>query len=113
MNCEIIATHRFEKEVKRLAKKYISLREDLRILYTELKSNPRIGTPLRRNCYKIRVLIKSKGKGKRGGGRVVTYLVEESTERLNIFLLSIYDKSEIDTLTDSDIVALIDQIKTM
>src|SRR5690606_31705732 len=110
MNCEIIATHRFEKEVKRLAKKYASLREDLRLLYAELKSNPRTGTSLRKNCYKIRVLITSKGKGKRGGGRVITYLVEESVEKLNVFLLSIYDKSEIDTLTDSDIVALIDQI---
>lgn len=111
MNCDIIATHRFEREVKRLAKKYSSLGDDLRMLYAELNSNPRTGTPLRRNCYKVRILIKSKGKGKSGGGRIITYLVEESFEQMRIFLLSIYDKSEINTLTDNDIVNLIDQLK--
>lgn len=70
MNFEILATHRFVKEVKKLKKKYPSLTQDLKILKQELVNNPKSGTPLGDNSYKIRLKIKSKEKGKSGGGRV-------------------------------------------
>ena len=109
MNCKISATYRFEKELKKLAKKYPSLAADLRVLYKELQANPKIGTSLGRNCYKIRIAIKSKGKGKSGGGRVITYVVEERTDQTNIFLLSIFDKSDISTINDKELRELIKQ----
>ncbi len=56
-----------------------------------ISENPTIGTPLGKNCYKIRLAIKSKNKGKSGGGRVITYVLTENKE---IILLSIYDKNE-------------------
>jgi hypothetical protein len=44
--------------------------------------------------------ISSKNKGKSGGARVITYvrIVDE-----NIYLISIYDKSGIDTITDDEL----------
>jgi hypothetical protein len=48
-----------------------------------------LGTPLGSNCYKIRLAIKSKGKGKSGGARVITYVI---TEKEEVILLAIYDK---------------------
>ncbi len=111
MSCKITATHRFEKELKKLAKKYPSLATDLRSLYKELQDNPKCGTALGRGCYKIRIAIKSKGKGKSGGGRVITYVIENLSEQINLILLSIYDKSDISTITDKELTELIEQIK--
>jgi mRNA-degrading endonuclease RelE of RelBE toxin-antitoxin system len=65
----------FEKDLKKLAKKYNSLKLDLRALLNELKTNPNQGTSLGRNCYKIRLAITSKGKGKSGGARIITHIV--------------------------------------
>ncbi len=81
----------FEKQAKRLIKKYASLKREIRLLISELKENPKQGTPIGKNCYKIRISITSKGKGKSGGARVITNLVISEN---NVYLLSIYDKSE-------------------
>ena len=111
MNCKIVATRRFEKETKNLAKKYPSLAADLRFLYQELQDNPRIGSSLGKGCYKVRLAIKSKGKGKSGGARVITYLVDELLEQTTLSLLSIYDKADISSLTDKEIAELVAQMK--
>ena len=52
----------FERQAKRLSKKYISLKSDLKLLVNQLKENPEIGTPLGNNCFKIRLAVTSKGK---------------------------------------------------
>ena len=113
MNCKINATQRFEKEVKKLAKKYPSLIADLRALREELRNNPKAGASLGKSCYKVRVAIKSKGKGKSGGARVITYVVEETSEQINLILLSIYDKSDISALADKDIAELVEKAKKL
>ncbi|WP_247653587.1 type II toxin-antitoxin system RelE/ParE family toxin [Flavobacterium sp. CS20] len=74
MSYSIIPTHRFEKELKRLAKKFPSLKNEFAELIAEISENPEAGTFIGNNCYKIRLAIASKGKGKRGGARVVTHL---------------------------------------
>jgi mRNA-degrading endonuclease RelE of RelBE toxin-antitoxin system len=107
MSYNIRPTDKFKKEAKRLVKKYPSLKEELLSLNTELSLNPASGTPLGNNTYKIRVAIKSKGKGKSGGGRVINYLI---TEEQTVYLLAIYDKSEIDSLDDRAISRIIDGI---
>jgi mRNA-degrading endonuclease RelE of RelBE toxin-antitoxin system len=66
------ATANFSKELKTLAKKYRSLQADLAQLITALEENPELGTPIGHGCYKIRLAIKSKGRGKSTGGRVIT-----------------------------------------
>ncbi|GHT62997.1 hypothetical protein AGMMS50239_17950 [Bacteroidia bacterium] len=91
---------RFDREIKRLSKKYASLKGEFKQLVEELKENPEKGISLGNNVYKIRIAIASKSKGKSGGARIITYF---KTEQGNIYLLSIYDKGERDTISDSEI----------
>jgi mRNA-degrading endonuclease RelE of RelBE toxin-antitoxin system len=74
MSFEVIATDPFARKAKRLAKKYKSLKEDLAKVFAELAEKPDSGTLIGKNCYKIRVPIASKGKGKSGGARMITYV---------------------------------------
>jgi len=100
MSYKIEITRHFEREAKSLLKKYVSLKGELRELGKELSENPEKGTPLGNNVYKIRLAIASKGRGKSGGARVITYL---KTEQGYVYLLSIYDKGERDTISDKEI----------
>jgi mRNA-degrading endonuclease RelE of RelBE toxin-antitoxin system len=97
MNYNIVPTVKFKREAKRLVKKYPSLINELAEVNNQLMQNPTTGTPLGNDTYKIRVGIKSKGKGKSGGARVITYVVSGNME---IYLLTIYDKSEFDAVDD-------------
>ena len=93
-------TAHFEREAKRLLKKHRSLALDLEILIDSLIENPTQGIFLGKNCYKIRLAISSKGRGKSGGGRVITCLkiLEDK-----IYLLSIFDKSEKEDIGDVEL----------
>jgi len=104
MTYTVIAVPPFASELKRLAKKYPSLKDEYIELVKELKKTPEIGVPLGNNVYKIRLAIASKGKGKSGGARVITYL---KTKQGNVYLLSIYDKGEKDTISDKEIKAIL------
>jgi mRNA-degrading endonuclease RelE of RelBE toxin-antitoxin system len=104
MSYSIIAVPTFRKELKKLAKKYPSLKTDLADLFESLEENPMQGTSLGKNCYKIRLAISSKGKGKSSGARVITnFVIAEET----VFLISIYDKSEKENLTDKELDELL------
>lgn len=93
----------FEKQAKRLVKKYASLKDELFELVQQLKENPDQGTPLGNNCFKVRIAIASKGKGKSGGARVITnFMVSGAT----VYLLTIYDKSEKDNITNKELTEL-------
>ncbi len=94
----------FERQAKRLMKKFPSLKEEIQALIKDLKEEPEKGTSIGHNCYKIRITIGSKGKGKSGGARVVTHLV---VKECSVFLLTIYDKSEIENLTNKEILKLL------
>jgi len=72
MSYNVIAIAPFDRQLKQLAKKYPSLKKEYSDLIDSLELNPRTGTPLGKNCYKIRLSIASKGKGKSGGARVIT-----------------------------------------
>jgi len=94
----------FERQAKRLIKKYASLRKELLELVQELKENPVQGTAISKGCFKIRISIASKGKGKSGGARVITnFVVTDDT----VYLLSIYDKSEKENLSDKELSELL------
>ncbi len=108
MSFEIIATPPFERELKQLSKKYPSLKKDIAALGTEIMFNPKLGSSIGHDCYKIRMAISSKGKGKSGGARVITHVKITAT---TIFLLSIYDKSETDTISDQEIIARVKRLK--
>ncbi len=94
----------FRNRAKKLIKKYPSLKKELAELGSKLSTNPTAGTALGNNCYKIRLAIASKGKGKSGGARVISYFyMTENT----VFLLTIYDKSNQEKISDSQITELL------
>lgn len=107
MNFNIELTDNFKKEAKRLIKKYKSLKFEITDLITELEINPTKGTPLGNDIYKIRIAIKSKGKGKSGGARIISYVKVVDTE---VILFSIYNKSEKSSITDNEIMDLIKRL---
>ena len=51
-------------DIKALKKKYPSIIDDLNQLLTILERSPQTGTPLGKDCYKIRLAIKSRNTGK-------------------------------------------------
>ena len=104
MNFSVIPSDRFKKEAKRLIKKFPSLKQELADLGNTLTNEPETGTPLGNDTYKIRLAIKSKGKGKRGSGRVITYVVTNNKE---VYLLTIYDKSEFNSVDDKTLRTII------
>ena len=78
----------------------------------ELEKNPFGGDPLGHNTYKYRMAIESKGKGKSGGARVITYNVQkQAMDDILITLMSIYDKSEIDNVSDAYLRQLVKLIE--
>jgi len=104
MSYKVIPTPEFKKLVKKLAKKYPSLKTDLQKLIETLVENPVSGIPLGHNLYKIRMKISSKNRGKSGGARVITFLVTDDRE---VYLLHIYDKSQLEHLTKAQLVELL------
>jgi mRNA-degrading endonuclease RelE of RelBE toxin-antitoxin system len=108
MNYEVIATLHFKKEYKRLLKKYPSLSADIEELGERLQENPKLGKEVFKNCFKIRFAITSKGKGKSGGGRLITLVKVMDNE---IYLVTVYDKSETPTVTEKRLKELLDDLK--
>ncbi len=73
-------------------------------LINSLEENPVQGDSLGKDCYKVRMKIASKGKGKSGGSRVIT-CVKIINEQIK--LLSIYDKSEQEAISDNLLIQLL------
>ena len=107
MDIEIKYTTSFEKELKRLAKKHASIYNDLASIIKEIEKNPNTGSPLGNGLYKIRMSISSKGKGKSGGARVITYIL---INKEVVYLAAIYDKSEHSTV---DTIILLKKLKAV
>jgi len=114
MSSKVVVTPNFQREAKKLKKKYHSLKKELNELVESLEKDPVQGTLISENVYKIRLSIKSKGKGKSGGARVITYFHIEKTEDNEqvVYLISIYDKSDYENISDNFIRQMIDQIET-
>lgn len=113
MSSKVVATPNFQREAKKLKKKYPSLKKELKDLIESLEQNPEQGTLITENVYKIRLAVKSKGKGKSGGARVIAYLhVEKTEDNVQIvYLISIYDKSDYANIPDNFIKQMIDEIE--
>lgn len=104
MSYKVIPTPDFKKLFKKLTKKYPSLKADLQRLIDTLTEEPNTGTDLGHGIHKIRMGISSKGKGKSWGARVITFLI---TDDLEVYLVHIYDKSQLDNLTKDQIIELL------
>ena len=66
-----------------------------------------MGTPLGKNCFKIRVAISSKNRGKSGGGRIIT---DFRSPRNTVYLLDIYDKADKGSLSEKGLKLLLEML---
>ena len=108
MNYKVAAVANFRREAKTLIKKYPSLKGELQDLNVLLCEQPQTGVPLGKHCYKIRISIASKGSGKSGGARIITHFhVAADT----VYLLSIFDKSEKENITDKELQEILQSIR--
>lgn len=107
MNYKVEVTSKFKKQARHLQRKYPSLKQELVILFDSLTIEPKQGIPIGHECYKIRLSIESKGKGKSGGARVITHIHITDT---TVYLVTIFDKSAQANISDKEIVSLIKDI---
>ena len=107
MNYNLKVLQTFEKAAKPLLKKYPSFKEDMKMLFEEMKQNPTCGVSLGGGFRKIRVAIASKNKGKSGGARVISYNVVVSIIETDVFLVTIYDKESTESITKEEIQLLL------
>jgi mRNA-degrading endonuclease RelE of RelBE toxin-antitoxin system len=108
----------FKRQAKPLLKKFSSLNNELIQLENELVDNPRLGKPIGQDSYKIRLAVKSKGKGKSGGLRIISHLdaeiiglIETEDDTIIVNLISIYDKSDTGTISDNELSDLISALQ--
>ena len=109
MEYSIKTARSFEKELKRLGKRYASIADDYERLLEDLAGNPQLGTDLGRGLRKIRMAITSKGRGKSGGARVIAFTVVVAIGEADINLLYIYDKAERENITMKEIETLLEK----
>lgn len=113
MSYKVLLTPDFQKEAKRLIKKYPSLKNELNTLSEQLETNPVYGTQIMEGVYKVRLAIKSKNKGKSGGARTIHFIYQseanENTKR--VYLLTIYDKSDFDSVSTAKLELILKEIK--
>lgn len=102
---ESLAT--FEREAKRFNKHYASFADDYEKLLDELEQNPRLGVDLGGGLRKVRMRIASKGRGKSGGARVITFTVIVAVDETEVNLLYIYDKAERSSISRNEIEELL------
>ncbi len=94
-----------------MAKKFHSLENDIDNLEAKLLETPQLGESLGSGLYKIRLTVESKGGGKSGGFRLITYLVNQTEEGIDIYFLTIYDKSEDSTMQKKILLKLVKDIE--
>lgn len=93
----------FDKQAKKLSKKYKNLKKDLALFITNFESIDRQATLIYENLYKVRLINSNKNKGKSSGYRVYYYVKHKE----NIYLVTIYDKSEITMIDESMLIKII------
>ena len=97
MKVKIYTEKEFERQLRKLSKKYRSMLDDYDAFLTGLEQDPFQGSSLGKGVRKVRMAIASKGKGKSGGVRVIYYHV---TSAHQIRMILIYRKGIMDSLTD-------------
>ena len=91
-------------------KRHRSLKTDLQGLIASLGENPMQGDELTPGIRKIRMAITSKGRGKSGGARVITYTILASENQGKVYLIDIYDKADYSTVDLSVIQSIMAEL---
>ena len=104
-------TDTFARETKKLAKKYRHIKKDFLPLLDRLEAGLLVGDAVSgfdNKLYKVRVASSDQNKGKRGGFRVIYYIVSDNNE---ILLLTIYAKAKQANIKDSDVRRMLEQLE--
>ena len=101
---EIIEVAAYTKAIKKQAKKYRHIDEDIDNFLENVLSEDDLGISLGDDVYKVRIANSDKQKGKSSGYRLITYLKFVDNE---LYLLYIYDKSDLASLSEHEIDRLI------
>lgn len=107
MSFEVSTTPEFERQAKTLQKRHRSFKDDLKTLVISLADNPFQGVELSPGIRKIRMAITSKGRGKSGGARIITYTVITAETEGQVYLMNVYDKADFSTVELSIIQQMI------
>jgi len=97
---------RFDKEVKKLSKKYNLIKEDLKDFILNFDDIHQEAITIKSNLYKVRLSNSNKNKGKSAGYRVYYYVKINET----VYLLTIYDKSQIESINENTLTQYIEEL---
>ena len=97
-------TETFNKSVKKLKKKFRNIEQDYQLFIDSIKTDEDLGIHLKDGIYKSRLASSDKKSGKRSGYRLISYLKIIDNE---IYLMFIYDKSEFENISESDLDQLL------
>jgi mRNA-degrading endonuclease RelE of RelBE toxin-antitoxin system len=113
MSYKVLLTPDFQKDAKKLLKKYPSLKNELLALHEQLEENPVCGTQILENVYKVRLAIKSKNKGKSGGARTIHFIYQSVSDEQEgkVYLLTIYDKSDYESVSNAKLEQILEELK--
>jgi len=103
MNYKIETLPQFDKDVKKLKKRFPKLKEDLKLLIKALNKNPELGTHLESGIFKIRLQNSSIPTGKSSGFRVITYYLRNE----KLYLVTMYSKADKDSILTPKLKAII------
>lgn len=107
MKYNILTLPEFDKAFKMMLKKYPSIKKDISDFKTGLLNGKNLGVDLGGNIRKVRMQIESKGTGKRGGARIITYTMFLSVESKNIILVTMYEKGKQESIPIKEIKAIL------
>jgi len=100
-------TELFDKQAKKLGKKYKNLKGDLNSFVCNFDSIHQQSIIIQKNLYKVRVANSNKNKGKSAGYRIYYYVKLEETT----YLLTIYDKSSVEMIDEALLIEIIEGLE--
>ena len=110
MRYRVVLTRPFKHSVKKLAKRYAHVKEDVRTAVEVLLQTPSLGVviPGGSGVRKLRVRNTDLQKGKSAGYRLLYYVVDEPTGI--IYLLLLYAKSDRSDITRRELEELLNEL---
>jgi mRNA-degrading endonuclease RelE of RelBE toxin-antitoxin system len=105
---KVIESDEFRKDIKKLGKRYRSVKQDVRALISQLEAGETPGDRITGNkypVYKVRLQNSDINKGLSAGYRVIYYI--QTLEA--ILLTKIYSKSDRSNIRNEEIESIIEQ----
>ncbi len=104
MKLEVVEKSLYKKVLKKLAKRYRNIEKDVDDFLNAITTKEDLGIELKSNIFKARIRNSDKHKGKSAGYRLISYLAVIDSK---LYLLYIYDKSQIENLSEKEIDSII------